>query len=100
MPAATTITTTRVSLQDAASSRKIGYSTLRKRIADGDLPAERVGRRIFVRVDDLEAMSEPIVGRPQADRAVDAAITRIVSAAPRLTTDQRERLAIILGGAA
>lgn len=75
-----------------------GYSTLRKKVASGDLPAERVGRRIFVRQTDLEAMPTPVVGHPTDQAIIDKAIDRIVASAPRLTADQRDRLAGILGG--
>lgn len=91
--------TTRLTLQEAARDSRIGYSTLRKRVAEGLLPAERVGRRVFIRPEHLAALSSPPVGRPTLERAVDDAVARVVAAAPRLTPDQRERLASILGGA-
>ncbi|SDP13812.1 DNA binding domain-containing protein, excisionase family [Microbacterium testaceum StLB037] len=90
----------RLTLSEAARLHRIGYSTLRKRVSDGSLPSQRVGRRIFVRPEHLDAMSTPVVGRPSADRAVESAISRVVEAAPRLTEAQRERLAVILGAAA
>ena len=77
-----------------------GYSTLRKKIASGELPAERVGRRYLVRETDLEALTSPVVGRPSERTAIESAIERIVGSAPRLSRDQRERLASVLGGGA
>lgn len=93
-------TTSLLTLQEAAHARRVGYSTLRKRIADGTLPAERVGRRIYVDRAHLDAMGDSVVGRPRAAAEIDAAVARVVAAAPRLTAEQRERLAVIIGGAA
>ncbi|MDE9364125.1 DNA-binding protein [Luteipulveratus sp. YIM 133132] len=91
----------RVPLTDAAKIGTYGgYSTLRKKIADGELPAERVGRRLFVRRDDLEAMATPVVGHPTEQATIEKAIERIVSSAPRLSAEHRDRLAVILGGGA
>lgn len=77
-----------------------GYSTLRKKVAEGDLPAERVGRRIFVHLDDLDAMATPVVGHPTTAASIEEAIDRIVASAPRLSAEQRDRLAGLLGGGA
>lgn len=99
MPAFVTKNPSRIPLQEAALSRRIGTSTLRKRVADGTLPAERIGRRIYIRPEDLDALAQPVVGRPTADRVIESAVARVVEAAPRLTADQRERLAVIFGGA-
>jgi len=93
-------TESRLTLQEAAHARRIGYSTLRKRVADGSLPAERIGRRIYVEPAHLDAMAAPVVGRPRAAAEIDSAVARVVAAAPRLTAEQRERLAVIIGGAA
>jgi len=89
-----------LTLQEAANARRIGYSTLRKWIADGTLPAERIGRRIYVQSAHLDAMASPAIGRPRAAEEIDSAVARVVAAAPRLTAEQRERLAVIIGGAA
>lgn len=98
MPAATLEQPKRVSLQTAVERRYAGYSTLRKKIATGELPAQRVGRRYFVREDDLEAMATPVVGRPSEQAAINAAIDRLVASAPRLSSAQRDRLAGVLSG--
>lgn len=91
----------RLTLTDAASRGCFGgYSTLRKRIADGELSAERVGRRYLVRESDLEALVAPAVGRPTERAALDRAVDRIVSSAPRLTREQRAELSRLLSPAA
>lgn len=87
----------RLTLREAARDSRIGYSTLRKRVADGLLPAERVGRRVFVRPERLDALNSLSTGRPTQERAIDDAVARVVTAAPRLTSEQRERLAVVLG---
>lgn len=89
-----------LTLQEAAHVRRVGYSTLRKRIADGTLPAERVGRRIYVDRAHLDAMGDSVTGRPRTNAEIDSAVARVVAAAPRLTAEQRERLAVIIGGVA
>lgn len=77
-----------------------GYSTLRKKVAEGDLPAERIGRRIFVHLDDLDAMAKPVVGHPTTTASIEKAIDRIVASAPCLSPEQHDRLAEVLGGGA
>jgi excisionase family DNA binding protein len=89
-----------LSLQEANSRGYAGYSTLRKKIASGELPAELVGRRYLVRETDLESMVASVVGRPTESAAIQTAIDRLVASAPRLSRDQRERLAYVLGGGA
>ncbi|MGO3655980.1 hypothetical protein ACT3TB_01210 [Micrococcaceae sp. AOP34-BR2-30] len=79
-----------LTLPEAAATRRYGsYSTLRNRIHCGQLPYIRKdGRSYLVRVADLEALRAP-----ESKAAVDAAIERIVSAAPHLTAKQLSRLA-------
>lgn len=88
---------TLVSLQEAVDLGYGGYSTLRAYIADGRLKAFKVGRRWRLRLEDLEQLEIPAPGHPTDQAAVDAAIARLVATAPRLTAEQRERLAVILG---
>ncbi len=55
-----------ISLSAAADMLGVSVHTLRRRIAAGELPAFRTGRRIIrVRVSDLEAMLKRI---PSVDR--------------------------------
>lgn len=59
----TALTTTRrrlISLAAAAEMLDISVRTLRRRIADGTLPAYRVGRLLKVNPDDLERIARPI----------------------------------------
>lgn len=100
MPAVTFATPPRVSPRKAAALGFAGYSTLLRRIASGELPAERNGRNYLIRLSDLEAMVAPTVGRPTEHASVNTAIDRIVASAPRLSPEQRERLAGVLGGGA
>ena len=71
-----------------------GYSTLRKHIVEDRLPSVRIGRRIKVRRTDLEALLVPTGSNP-----VDAAIDKLVAAAPPLTAEQTRRLRELIGGA-
>lgn len=87
------------SLTEAAELGYGAYSTLRNYIAAGRLKAAKVGSAYKVTREDLEAMLEPVErGRPSEVNAIDRAIDQLVKTAPRLTTEQRERLAVIIGG--
>ncbi|XBH22254.1 helix-turn-helix domain-containing protein [Jonesiaceae bacterium BS-20] len=83
-----------LSLREAVDLGYAGYSTLRKYITDGRLPAHRLGRRIRLRQSDLDALLAP----PRISQ-VDAAIERLVSAAPPLSAEQTRRLRHLLGDA-
>ena len=52
-----------LTLQEAAGRYRCHVRTLRRRIAAGELPAYRNGRRILVRRDDLERALRPIPTR-------------------------------------
>lgn len=75
------------------------YSTLRKRISQGELPAVRLGARgdFRVRTSDLEALLTPVSGAA-SEATVNAAIERLVAAAPTLTDEQIHRLSGVFGG--
>ena len=49
-----------VSLTDAATYTDLSTKTLRRRIADGTLPAYRAGRLIKIRCEDLNALFRQI----------------------------------------
>jgi len=53
--------TERISLQEAAIELGVSVDTIRRRIADGSLPAVRVGPRLLrVNKADVFAMSKPV----------------------------------------
>ena len=65
MPVSTTAApdhaTAWVSLEDAATHLGVSSKTIRRYIAAGRLPAQRVGPRLIrVRVSDLDAMGSPL----------------------------------------
>lgn len=86
-----------LSLQEAAARGYAGYSTLRKYIAEGRLPAVKVGSRIKVQQSDLDALIEPISQTPRTFDDVESAVSQVVAEAPPLTTAQREQLAVLVG---
>lgn len=86
-----------LSLHEASALGYGGYSTLRKHIADGRLPAVRVGRRVKVRRKGLDALAVPTAVSPNA---LDDTVLRVVRAAPHLTDEQRSKLRVVLGGGA
>lgn len=91
------VSTPYLTLQQAVAEGFAAYSTLRGYVADGRLPAVRIGGRIKVRREDIDALATP--ARQASTRDVVTAVERIVAEAPPLTTQQREHLAVILGGA-
>lgn len=83
-----------VTLQEAVEEGYGAYSTLRMWIAQGKLHAYKTGSRIKVRREDLDALLTPVGPDP-----IDVAIDELVSAAPTLSSEQRSRLASLVGGA-
>ncbi|MGL4831658.1 MAG: helix-turn-helix domain-containing protein [Propionibacteriaceae bacterium] len=83
-----------LTLQEAVAEGYGAYSTLRSWIAKGKLPAYKTGSRVKVLRTDLDALVIPAGGDP-----VNAAIDKVVAAAPSLTTKQTRRLRDLLGGA-
>lgn len=83
-----------LTLQEAVAEGYGAYSTLRMWIAQGKLPAYKTGSRVKVRREDLDALLVPVGPSP-----LDVAIDELVSAAPTLSSEQRSRLASLVGGA-
>jgi len=73
--------------------------TVRRRIADGTIPARRFGRLLRVDVTELECSPEPETARDAHLQKLEQYIERVVASAPPLTAEQKDRLAEILRGA-
>lgn len=82
-----------LTLQQAVAEGYGAYVTLLSWIRQGKLPAYKTGGRVKVRREDLEALCVPVGGNP-----VDAAIEKLVAAAPHLSDEQTRRLRELLGG--
>lgn len=91
------ISPTYLTLQQAIAEGYGAYSTLRKYIADGRLPAVKIGSRIKLLRTDLEALKTPAGQTPVSE--IEAAAERFAASAPPLTDAQVRRLAAIFGGA-
>ena len=87
-----------LTLQQAAAEGYAAYSTLRKYITDGRLPAVKVGSRVKVLRADLEALAVDV--RPATFEEIEAAAERLAASAPPLNDAQVRRLSTIFGGAA
>ncbi|MDN6137043.1 helix-turn-helix domain-containing protein [Corynebacterium sp.] len=87
-----------LTLQQAAAEGYAAYSTLRKYITDGRLPAVKVGPRVKVLRADLEALAVAV--RPATFEEIEAAAERLAASAPPLNDAQVRRLSTIFGGAA
>ncbi|AZT96973.1 MULTISPECIES: helix-turn-helix domain-containing protein [Actinomycetes] len=87
-----------LTLQQAAAEGYAAYSTLRKYITDGRLPAVKVGSRVKVLRADLEALAVAV--RPATFEEIEAAAERLAASAPPLNDAQVRRLSTIFGGAA
>ncbi|TSE17873.1 helix-turn-helix domain-containing protein [Arthrobacter sp. KBS0703] len=88
-----------ISLAESSARTGLSEKTLRRRIADGLLPAYRVGpRAIRVKPEDLDKLLRPmpasVEGRRQ-DQLADY-IARTVEAFPPLTREQLDRIAVLL----
>lgn len=83
-----------LTLQEASELGFGAYSTLRRHIKQGRLPACKVGGRVKVRRCDLEAFAKPI--EPFND--VELAVKSLVASAPPLNDEQIHHLATIFGG--
>lgn len=86
-----------LTLQQAAAEGYAAYSTLRKYITDGRLPAVKVGSRVKVLRADLEALAVAV--RPATFEEIEAAAERLAASAPPLNDAQVRRLSTIFGGA-
>lgn len=71
---------TYLSLADASQQGYGAYSTLRKHISDGTLPAVQIGTRLKVRRVDLDALL--VVPIAASFDAIESAAERLVAAAP------------------
>lgn len=87
-----------LTLQQSAAEGYAAYSTLRKYITDGRLPAVKVGSRVKVLRADLEALAVAV--RPATFEEIEAAAERLAASAPPLNDAQVRRLSTIFGGAA
>ena len=82
-----------LTLQEAVAEGYGAYTTLRSWIAKGKLPAYKTGSRVKLLRTDFESLVVPTGSNP-----VDAAIDKLVSAAPSFTAEQTPRLRDLLGG--
>lgn len=87
-----------LNLNEAVGLGYGAYQTLRRYIADGRLPAVKIGGRVKVLRADLDALAVP--KQPVSFETVEAAVERIVASAPPLTDAQCRRLAALFGGGA
>lgn len=83
-----------LTLQEAVAEGYGAYSTLRSWIAQGKLPASKTGSRVKILRSDLDALARPVGVDP-----IEAAIERLLEAAPPLTPEQTRRLRDLLGEA-
>ena len=95
----------RVNLCGAAERSNCSVATVRRRIADGSLPAVLQGNKHEVDVADLDRVFAPVPVTPKRDaaaaalEALEAAARRVAAQAPPLSFEQRARLTELLGGA-
>lgn len=98
-----------ISTQAAAERLGVTPKSVRNWVADGRLPAVRVGRNIRIDPADLDAFVRPYV-EPEPPRPVDVSlpareafaeyIARVVAEAPPLTPDQVAKITTLLKSAA
>lgn len=88
-----------VTVREAAELRRSHPETIRRHIREGKLRAYRSGGKFLLRRDDL-TLDEAYAGPMPTSSAqeLDEHIARLVDAAPPLTPEQRDRLAVLLNG--
>lgn len=89
-------THTALTVAQAAQRAGVCRATIRRRIADGSLPAFRLGpRMIRIQADAVDALYRPM--NPPVD-PIETAIQALVEAAPPLSDTQRDNLRVLLAG--
>ena len=73
----------------------IGKETGYRLVKDGAIPHYRVGNRIRIRREDVEAFRQPKNAVPLAVEKAAAAVAQAVDAWPALTPEQRDAVAVI-----
>lgn len=68
MSGATISTHYTCTVQEAASILKLHSSTVEKLIANGDLPAGRVGQRYIIKTSDVTRYADQVIIKQSADR--------------------------------
>jgi excisionase family DNA binding protein len=65
-PAETAIEPLLADIGEVALALRLGTSSVRKLIMNGELPSVRIGDRRLVRVEDLQAFAERVGAQPKA----------------------------------
>ena len=95
----------RLDVRGASTHSRRSVATVRRRIADGSLPAVLNGNKHEVDVADLDRVFMPVRVVPKRDAAaaafdaLEVAARRVAAEAPPLSFEQRARLIELLGGA-
>jgi excisionase family DNA binding protein len=84
-----------ISIREVCDEYGLSDKTVRRKIKTGELDAYRCGPRL-IKLDPDQVHAQLLKPVTATERAVDAAIERIVAAAPPLTDDQRNRIAALL----
>ena len=93
---------THVSMAEAGRRLGVSVDTIRRRIQDGTLPAQRFGPTVVrIPVDAIEDALRAVPTKACADPLdrLEAEIQRAVAAAPPLSDERRARIVALLGGA-
>lgn len=95
----TNVSVRRLDIRSAADHSGRSIATIRRRIADGSLPAYWEDNKQVVEVSDLDAVfaSHRVVPK-SGDTDLDALVKRTVAAWPRMTPAQRD-LVVSMGRA-
>ncbi|MGV9635756.1 helix-turn-helix domain-containing protein [Nocardia rhamnosiphila] len=103
-----------VSTKVAAERIGVTSASIRNWVAEGRLPAVRLGRHIKVDLADVDALAQPRIApefpaprvrpeaqpQPRAREAYAKYIERVVAEAPPLTSEQVARITTLLNSAA
>lgn len=82
-----------ITIRDVCDRYGLSDKTIRRKIKSGQLPAYRVGDRLL-KLDPAQV--EQALVRRANNNDFESYIEKVLSAAPRLTADQADRLRVLL----
>lgn len=81
-------------VSEVARIKRVREQTVRRWLADGRLPYERVGHQYLIPADAIDGADVQSIARDDYETYVD----NLVDAAPDLSLEQIQALKVLLGG--
>lgn len=84
-----------LTVKETAATAKVSEHTIRRGIARGAIACVHLGRAVRIPAEEVERLTREGISLARID--VDRRIDELVAAAPRLTDQQRQRIAALVG---